>query len=1173
MKKIISMLLTLTMLLSSMAIIATAETETLSDPIYSILKSDGTVNGWGYNDGVKEDTVNKTTFKYVDFARTKEDQAVFGSGAGKAETTINMWVRLDDVTDSKKNVLFRTTLEQNTKRSWELFIRSGKLMQTYHSDGGVDGEADGTKVMNDIDISDYKDEYINVIITRKIDATANTMAFTTYFNGVAQTPHTLSVEANQITADNIANPEGTNNAKGFFIGGLCQDNSSHTRGIDGGIAVFDVYSSIIPSDYAATLYNNSKSTYELPVDPVEEYTNSNIYSLVKEDGDLASGWSNGLTQGTETNKAEKTFKYAKFDASSAEKPEQGSFIATSSTVVNKQNTTIDMWVKVNDISSANKQVLFQTVANQTSYKENRWELSVQSGVLKQTYIKESVTDETLYAPVSVSDDISLSGYQGKYVNVVVTRKVDSANKKMTFTTYFNGEKKSEKTIDVTDENVQYPDGNNANSWQCMWIGGVYNSTKQKFDGGMAKFDIYSSLVPSDTYVSTNYTANKDNYELYVSPETIFNNSKIYSIFKNGEMNIGDWHGVFSTEEYKNAKEENIKYINFETVPMKYDNSGKLTTTGEELAFAVPNVSIVNKNETTYDMWIKVDTISTSTKNIIFRTTSNQGDPNARRWELYVKDGKLKQTYATDSYCGGNSANEAISVCNDIDLANYAGKFVNVVVTRKADTANNKMIFQTYFNGVAQNPVTLEVSDEQLDAENITYPDGNGNAVNMWIGGYYGLTNHTLSFDGGIAVFDAYSSIIPESIAVANYTANKDTYAPSFINSKELKLNTVTPGLLTAAGKSHGWVTADATKDDEIITQAPTIKYVNNKLNKRITYVDFTPKINDLVGQLFCSANTAVNNPETTIDMWVKVDDILKNNTNSFRTIFYTTVNQSYPKTGENGTDDNERWHLFVQDGKLKQTYKGIQACAPIDITSFEEEFVHVVMTRDVDSENNTITFKTYFNGEAQTAVTLGTSDGITADNIANPDGVSDNNIQAFYVGSYYNEPCDNRFDGGIAKFDVYYSIISDALAASIHNDEKDSYTIKRGLSVSDISFYYIDSDENGDEIDSLNDLKNVTVGVQATLKNESKDSKNVFMALALYGENGKKLKKIAVLGDNDKTVNAGDQKPIEDELLLEDVTTAEGSVLKLLIWGDGDDFMIPIEISDGSTTELEWGSL
>lgn len=77
------------------------------------------------------------------------------------------------------------------------------------------------------------------------------------------------------------------------------------------------------------------------------------------------------------------------------------------------------------------------------------------------------------------------------------------------------------------------------------------------------------------------------------------------------------------------------------------------------------------------------------------------------------------------------------------------------------------------------------------------------------------------------------------------------------------------------------------------------------------------------------------------------------------------------------------------------------------------------------------------------------------------------------------------------------------------------------------------------------------------------------MALALY--NGNKLDRIVLLDEKYKTLVAGVAGELE--LSLENVTANENSSAKLLIWGDSDDFMKPIDIQEGIETELKWRSL
>jgi len=433
-----------------------------------------------------------------------------------------------------------------------------------------------------------------------------------------------------------------------------------------------------------------------------------------------------------------------------------------------------------------------------------------------------------------------------------------------------------------------------------------------------------------------------------------------------------------------------------------------------------------------------------------------------------------------------------------------------------------------------------------------------NSNSIMIGNSY--YNNNNDFAGKFGDFRMYDTALSAQQIASRYNADKNLYSDGGFS---VKIDEYTGGntLNTTAGPLAFWGGNPVEKGTE-----------KNVSGGTIDYIGFRPSVAE---EFFiaddghaAAKNHIFNQKKLSVEMWVRVDDILKNNTTNFASIFSTLILPT-SKIGAENT-----WSLVVKDGKLMHSASiknwewGINdRGGSVDLTDYEGRYVHVVITRDINFAAKTGTFKTYFNGNlaAQQTYSL---DAYTA---ATPDGTFNkviSNITQYGVwvlgDHYYAHDNQKGLNGRIAEFTVYQNVMADAVAKNIYEAEKDKYEINKPVEITGTTYYNV----NEVEINDLNAVVDKTLYAEVSVKNtDSANPQKIFAAAAIY--NGNKLVAIEIGETN--TVNPGSTSYIE--MTFEGTADVSyGSTLKIFVWSDEEGrAMIPCEISgDNVVTELSY---
>lgn len=916
--------------------------------------------------------------------------------------------------------------------------------------------------------------------------------------------------------------------------------------------------------------------------------------LVDKDGKVLSSWPSGsLNIVTETNNSGDTFNSVKISEDSpwfVAADDAGNHKVLNQ-IMNKTKTTYEFWVKTSNIATGdhNRKNIFYTGTGMnyaTQYADGTHQHGIQSLFVRNGKLVYDIAEDKNSKVVGEYD---LSQKRSQYVHVVITRALDttdSENTKIDYTVYFDGKKAGEYTKTSGVESAT-PDGT------MFFFGGFFYDSKNEntkylgnapyhFDGNVAEFNVYEDIATQEKVTSL-YNENKATYDVpqpFRDSKTVWvnlNRTSDGNTFVKADGNSGSWCYVAPTKTTtQNANGKNISYLEF-TGDTNSFMGGDNTSTHVFLN------KILNKDQMTVETWLSVDDIMAGEVSIpnktyghkdIFYFTKNfywNNGPKAV-WSMFVQNGQLRQTYES-----GKTA------CMDIPLADYVGKFIHIVATRNIertdDGAISKITYQTYFNGKAQTPVVLEAKAGTEATEDTPATEAvvltTSTEDRFFIGGTYGTDGKDKenAFDGKIAEFNFYDKIMSKEDAEKIYNDEKGKYTltektaeeeyTDFKNAKALYLNKDAIITVEKSGSNYLKIPKDITSwSGKEWMWADGMQSVQTGVNKNggtYTYYPFTANTRSLL----CSNNDnkiihdVINGrKKLSIEMWIAVDDIMNAGETGYRTIFGTG----------NYELSNRIWNFVVKGGKLVNSYKN-EVIDEIDITGYKSEFVHVVLTRDVDDENNTISFNTYFNGEKQTGKDI----TVTETDIAN----IDNNCWIF--GDTWSSESNNRFVGKIADIVVYQDVLPTENAATLYNETKDTYASKHVIKVEETAVYCNDEEESS--ISNLNDILDLDctqLQVYYRLVNTSaRYTKNAMVTLALY--DGNKLVDVVTgnvaLAPGKSTENLGgsDLPVLTITLPQKDgkVNLSEKSQLKFFVWSTDDgENMQPYEVDDG--VHMEW---
>lgn len=167
---------------------------------------------------------------------------------GKAETTVEMWIRSDKMSEqywAKPFTIHHSNNmgTNNANTSWKMEINNGTLYLS-----GANGSNIGNQPMGDVD-----GKWTYIVLTRKFDETAQTIEYVAYVNGEELIKGTLN---DQTSVGDYAS--GATKAAAVLFGG---NEWAKNCSFDGDMAELKVYTSVMAADVVKARYNSAKDDY------------------------------------------------------------------------------------------------------------------------------------------------------------------------------------------------------------------------------------------------------------------------------------------------------------------------------------------------------------------------------------------------------------------------------------------------------------------------------------------------------------------------------------------------------------------------------------------------------------------------------------------------------------------------------------------------------------------------------------------------------------------------------------------------------------------------------------------------------------------------------------------------------------------------------------------------
>ncbi len=842
-------------------------------------------------------------------------------------------------------------------------------------------------------------------------------------------------------------------------------------------------------------------------------------------GTLSSPWTGGVLPSVGTHTApdgETTLKYAQWDPANASMFMQFGGSQNVNAVLSNQELSVEMWVKLPDISDAsqaNKWPEFFNVTNGTGTKLWTIESAYDSG--SNGYMILNATGSGAGSTrVNNAADILAD----KWAHVVTTRSYEpytatAANGQLYFKLYINGVLMGATAREVKEANLV--SGGSIDLGTLYWAT-ESGSVHKYFGGAFGQVRIYNDELTSsdivDKYSERNSIYQTEEQINYAQTTKFFNN---YGTLRTDDWsgyngsNMGDyWTTSFDVGTHTSETGTTVNYVQWDKSKEQYTQMGMKQGADAILA----------NDSLTAEMWVKFPNIKDSSESgvwpIFFSVCTGTGTPI---WSLGTA---YDSGYKGYILLQGISASSLVKKVENL----LGGKWAHIVTSRTYIPASSTAVHKLYINGELMATVT---------------EDAFARGTNINIGpNYWMRQTANKKWGGGFGAFNVYKGELSEDMIEKKYNEKKSIYQTmddTAVYEADVANNNVNNSL-SGYMASSSWITAlqQDTYDNGagISTNYFTFDGTNRFWSYGASEAQMTTK------------RYIVNNDETSVEMWLKSDTFYNVNYTPFAMI------KSGPNIKKGGA-----WYLEMGNGGIAQyTGETMLNNAVVSMEEKENVWFHVVMTRDFDRTEKTITYKTYVDGVLKDTYVLENQTSV---------GDGDDSTNSVYFGNTWDERnvATAQFNGGIAKAKVYKSILTDAKVASIYNAEKDAFKDAGKLGVTEVVF------EGAEEGVVINQLKgNDTVWCQVTLENSSKQEEKHYAAYgAIYDIDGKLVNIVELNQDNNygtvsKGTDASGNGKATAMYTWENLSLEEGSTMKVFIWST-DEMMAPVS---SEVYELPW---
>jgi len=830
-------------------------------------------------------------------------------------------------------------------------------------------------------------------------------------------------------------------------------------------------------------------------------------------GNLGNPWSGALPSvGTHTSPdGQTTVNYAQWDVNSSDMYAQLGGGQSVSKILDNNDVTVEMWVKLPDIADASQANKWPEFFNVTNGGTKLWTIeaaydSYYNGYMSLNATNSGASNITIHQAADI--------FANKWAHVVTTRSYDTTTKWLYFKLYVNG-----VLMGVTSNKVESFTalGNSMDFGTLYW---ARNNAGKRFGGAFGQIRIYNTELTSSDILAK-YDERKAIYQTeeqinYSQTEKFFNN---YRTLRNDDWSNYDGN---SAGRYwlSDVKPQAATHTAEDGTTVKYMQWNKEDELFMHMGMGEGAANILAHDSVTAEMWVKFPDIRNSSENnywpLFYTVADLSGTPV---WSLET---------AYDAGHNGYIALKGVSATGVVSKAAnlVGGKWAHIVTSRTYTPATGTTVLKLYING----ELMATVSEEAFNR---------GLSVNLGTT-YYHRSLQNKKWSGGFGMLKMYNGELSESMIEEKYNEKKAIYQTMEDTAVyEANIANGTTDSISGHGSYGAWVNELSTADYDNGAGVSTKYFKFDGTHRFWSYGGS----NQIPTKRFIS-----NNDETSVEMWL--------NSNAFNNVNYRpfSIIDGYGMVEVDGS-----WYFEIGNGGIAQYSRGsLLGNSVISMDGKENQWFHVVATRDFNKAEKTLTYKTYIDGVLKDTYVL--ENQTSAYNCGESTG-------AIYIGNTYNDQdAYELFNGGIAKAKVYKSILTDAKVAALYSAEEASFKDAGALVVTGIKF-------EGEDMDvSINQLKgNTTVWCQVSFENSSKQEDKHYVAYgAIYDGDGKLVSIVELNQGNyygivDKATASGNGTATAS-YTWENLSLAEGSTLKVFIWS-ADEMMVPVS---SEVYQLPW---
>lgn len=524
------------------------------------------------------------------------------------------------------------------------------------------------------------------------------------------------------------------------------------------------------------------------------------------------------------------------------------------------------------------------------------------------------------------------------------------------------------------------------------------------------------IVPTSVFADTDYGA--DTYATAVNPSFDADFSTFSTDGKISDKSANKYSVVTNGLEKTDGKTQTIgtnkvDYIHF--------GGSKIEETDVLTNFKIDTSNFSNLDNITLEFWTKPDLYNAETnEKVLFALTKST-------MKLATFDAYMKES--------GNSKSLTVRLDYDdektqsVDITDCMGKWTHFVFVRSFDSENSKATVKVYINNEEKINKTFAETIKQDESEKV-----------LFVGCYNGNknTNKRYAYKGDISEVRVYNETLGLENINRNYISQGAKYvAPEteepdpdqpitpdepVTESSDLLFDLSVGDTVSDIKDASGNNIAISTKGDVSVGKYTggdgDINYVKIDNSTNLSFISFTD-------------SSLLNREETTVEFYMLTPEF-----KSYPNPFILGSNASNASFGMELTFGNpnvsSQWYnsgyfYYIKSGAKTNFCTGASLSSALSAgmgTIKDSEWTHVVITRELNKENNSIVVNVYFNGNLYVSGNATSESVLDMDNYKYSFGMIDN-----------GDRNGNGYTGGFSEIKVYKKILSESeIKANLENN-------------------------------------------------------------------------------------------------------------------------------------------